>query len=40
MFMTTITISKETRDQLAKIGDHDSTFEDIIRNLLKTWDLK
>jgi len=40
MIMTTITISKETRDQLAKVGDHDSTFEDIIRNLLKMWDLK
>jgi len=40
MIMTTITISKETRDQLAKIGDHDSTFEEIIRNLLKEWDLK
>ena len=40
MTMTTITISKDTRDQLAKIGDHDSTFDDIITNLLKVWDLK
>ena len=37
---TTIAITKKIRDQLAKIGDHDSTFEDIIKNLLKMWNLK
>lgn len=40
MTMTTIAISKETRDQLAEIGNHDSTFDDIIKNLLKEWNLK
>ena len=40
MAMTTITISKETRDQLATIGTKDSTFDDIIKNLLKEWNLK
>ena len=38
MAMTPIAISKETRDQLAEIGDHDSTFYDIIKRLLKKWD--
>jgi len=37
---TTIAITKKTRDQLAKIGDHDATFEDIIKNLLNVRDLK
>ena len=40
MVMTTIAISKETRDQLVELGDHDSTFDDIIKRLLKKWDLK
>ena len=40
MAMTTITISKETRDRLAIIGTKDSIFDDIIKNLLKEWDLK
>ena len=35
--MTTITISKETRDRLATIGAKDSTFDDIIKNLIKSW---
>ena len=37
MAMTTITISKETRNRLAKFGDHDSTFDDIIQKLIKQW---
>jgi len=35
--MTTISISKETRDRLAIIGTKDSTFDDIIKNLIKNW---
>ena len=38
--MTTISISKETRDRLATIGTKDSKFDDIIKNLLKEWNLK
>ena len=33
--ITTIQISKELRDELAKHGSKDDTFEDIIRKLLK-----
>jgi len=36
---TTIAITKKIRDQLARIGNHDSTFDDIIQNLLKARDL-
>jgi len=36
--MTTISISKETRDRLAAtVGTKDSTFDDIIQNLIKSW---
>jgi len=35
--MTTITIQKETRNQLASIGSKDSTFDDIIQELIKKW---
>lgn len=34
---TTIAISKIIRDQLASIGAKDSTFDDIIKNLIKSW---
>jgi len=37
---TSIAILKETRNQLASIGTKDSTFDDIIKRLLKKWDLK
>lgn len=33
--ITTIQISKELRDELAKLGSKDDTFEIIIRKLLK-----
>ena len=35
--MTTITIRNETRNQLASIGSKDSTFDDIIQELLRKW---
>ena len=35
--MTSIAIQKETRDQLASLGTKDSTFDEIIRTLLKQW---
>ena len=31
---TTIVITRETRDRLAKFGSKDDTFEDIIKRLL------
>ena len=34
---TSIQISKETRDNLAKLGDKDSTFNQIIQELLKKY---
>jgi len=34
---TSIAITKETREQLAAIGIKDSTFDDIIKELLKEW---
>ena len=37
MVMTSIAIHKETRNQLATIGTKDSTFDDIIQELLKKW---
>lgn len=37
MTMTSITIQKETRNQLASLGTKDSTFDDIIQELLKSW---
>ena len=37
---TSIAISKKLRNQLASIGTKDSTFDDIIKRLLKKWDLK
>jgi len=32
---TTITVQKETRDFLASLGTKDSTFDEIIQNLIK-----
>jgi hypothetical protein len=32
---TSITVSKKTRDQLAEVGDKDSTFDGIIRKMIK-----
>lgn len=37
MESTTIAISKIVRNQLASIGTKDSTFDDIIQELLKKW---
>lgn len=37
MAMTSIAIQKETRNQLASLGTKDSTFDEIIRTLLKQW---
>lgn len=34
---TSISITKETRDELASLGTKDSNFEDIIKDLLKKW---
>ena len=35
---TTIAISKKIREQLATIGTKDSTFEEIIVQLLEKWE--
>ena len=37
MTMTSISIKKETRNQLALLGTKDSTFDEIIRKLLTRW---
>lgn len=37
MTMTSIAIKKQTRNQLALLGTKDSTFDEIIRTLLKQW---
>ena len=37
MTMTSISIKKETRNQLASLGTKDSTFDEIIRTLLTQW---
>ena len=34
---TTISISKIIRDRLASLGTKDSTFDEIIKQLLKQW---
>lgn len=34
---TNVSITKDTRNELAKLGTKDSTFEDIIRELLRKW---
>ncbi len=34
---TSISVSKETRNELASLGTKDSDFEDIIQVLLKKW---
>lgn len=40
METTTIPISKEVRDALKKVGRKDETYDDILRNLLKSAELK
>ena len=37
MTMTSISIKKETINQLALLGTKDSTFDEIISTLLKQW---
>ena len=37
MTMTSISIKKETRNQLASLGTKDSTFDSIITELVKKW---
>ena len=37
---TSIAIQKETRDQLATVGSKDSTFDEIIQELIKSWNEK
>ena len=37
---TSIAISREIRNQLAAIGTKDSTFDEIIQNLLTKWNRK
>ena len=37
MKKTSISITKETRDELASLGTKDSNFEDIIKKLLRKW---
>ena len=34
---TCIAVSKSIRDQLASLGNKDSTFDEIIQNLIKKW---
>jgi len=36
-YKTTIAISKVIRDQLASLGNKDSTFDVIIQKLIKKW---
>ena len=40
METTTIPISKEVRDALKRLGRKDETYDDILRNLLKSSELK
>ena len=35
---TTVSISKNTRERLAIIGNKDSTFDEIIQKLIKVWE--
>jgi len=34
---TSIAVSRKIRDQLASLGNKDSTFEDIVQKLIKEW---
>ena len=36
--LTTISVTKLTREKLAELGTKDSTFDDIIRKLLEKWE--
>jgi len=40
MEITTIPVSKEVRDLLKKAGRKDETYDDILRNLLKSGEIK
>ncbi|MFA4820043.1 MAG: hypothetical protein WC613_03750 [Candidatus Aenigmatarchaeota archaeon] len=40
METTTIPVSKEVRDLLKKAGRKDETYDDILRNLLKSGEIK
>lgn len=40
MEITTIPISKMTRDELKKLGHKNETYDDVIRNLLKISEIK
>ena len=37
---TSVAIQKETRNQLAAVGSKDSTFDEIIQKLIKSWNEK
>jgi len=37
MRFTTITVTQKTRDDLASCGNKDTTFDEILRNLVKCW---
>jgi hypothetical protein len=40
METTTIPISKEVRDALKRVGRKDETYDDILRNLLRSLEIK
>lgn len=40
METTTIPISKEIRDALKRVGRKDETYDDILRNLLRSLEIK
>ena len=40
MEITTIPISKGTRDELKKLGHKNETYDDVIKNLLKISEIK
>ena len=35
--MTTIVVTKETRDNLKKLGQKGQTYDDLIQELIKEW---
>jgi hypothetical protein len=37
MVDTTITLKRNTRNEIASLGNKDSTFDEILRNLVKCW---
>ena len=40
MTLTTIPVSKETRDALKKLGRKDETYDDILKNLVKAAEIR